>query len=70
MIRDRLALRAGVSYATRAVPSEYMTIGVWPVRKVSLHFGATMVFGRWRASIAYAHLFYQPTEVPVGSGAW
>ncbi len=68
VLRERLALRAGFSYATRAVPTEYMSIQYWPVRKIGLHFGLTSAFGRYRVSLAYAHLFYESINVPVGSG--
>jgi hypothetical protein len=68
VIRDRLALRAGISYATRAAPIEYMNTAAWPVRKVGLHAGVTVGFGRYRLTGAYTHLFFEPIEVPVGAG--
>ena len=68
IIQERLALRAGASYATRAAPLEYMNIDYMPVQKLGLHFGATMAFGRYRLTAAYAHLFYQEIVVGVGEG--
>lgn len=68
LIRERLALRAGASYATRAVPLEYMNIDYMPVQKLGLHLGATMAFGSYRLTAAYAHLFYQELVVGVGDG--
>jgi hypothetical protein len=50
------------------VPQEYMNIDVWPIQKIGLHLGATMAFDRLRLSIAYAHLFYERVQVPLGSG--
>jgi hypothetical protein len=68
VLPGRLALRAGVSYATRAVPIETMSIVAWPVQKVGLHVGVTAAFGQYKLSLAYAHLFYQQIDVPLGSG--
>jgi long-subunit fatty acid transport protein len=67
-IRDKLSLRVGLSYESRAVPDPYMNIDAWPVEKLGLHFGATLAVGRVRVSLAYAHLFYQSVEVRVGQG--
>jgi long-subunit fatty acid transport protein len=68
VVPGRLALRAGVSYATRAVPVEYMSIVAWPLQKVGLHLGATVAFGRFRTTLAYAHLFFRSIQVPLGAG--
>jgi hypothetical protein len=68
-IPERMTLRAGVSYATRAVPVETMNIDYWPVEKLGIHVGATFAFlERFKVHLAYAHLFYQATEVAVGTG--
>jgi long-chain fatty acid transport protein len=69
IVRGRLAVRAGMSYASSAVRLEYMNIDVWPVQKIGLHLGATMAFDNLKLSFAYAHLFYERVQVPVGTGA-
>lgn len=68
VLPERLTVRAGVSYATRAVPVRYMNIDYWPVEKISMHLGTTVAFGRYKLHAAYAHIFYQPVEVAVGTG--
>jgi long-subunit fatty acid transport protein len=66
---EKLAMRLGVSYETRAVPPEYMNIDVWPVAKLGFHAGATLALGdRYRITAAYSHVFYQSVEVAVGEG--
>ncbi|MDB4987629.1 MAG: hypothetical protein JWN04_2807 [Myxococcaceae bacterium] len=65
---DKLTLHAGLSFATSAVSPAYMGIDSWPMRKVGLHTGVTVIFGRTHLTLAYAHLFYQRVEVPVGTG--
>ncbi len=68
-VPERVTLRAGISYATRAVPVETMNIDYWPVAKLGLHLGATLAFlERFKVHVAYAHMFYQATEVAVGTG--
>jgi hypothetical protein len=69
VIRDRLSLRAGVSYATAAVPNEFMNIDYWPVRKIGLHLGATIGFmDRFKITAGYAHIFFDKVTVPLGTG--
>lgn len=68
VVRSRLALRGGLSYASSAVPLEYMNIDVWPVRKVGVHLGATLAFGPAKLSVGYAHIFFESVQVPEGYG--
>jgi len=68
VIRSRLALRAGASYQSSAVYTEYMNIDAWPVEKIGLHAGVSVAFGRLKLSAAYAHLFYETVDVAVGTG--
>jgi hypothetical protein len=68
VLPGRLALRAGVSYMSRAVPRQFMNIDYWPVQKIGLHAGTTVAFERWRVAVAYSHLFYETIDVPVGYG--
>ncbi len=68
VIRDRLAVRAGVSYMSRATLRSYMNIDYWPVAKTGLHAGATVAFGDLRLSVAYTHLIYESINVSIGDG--
>lgn len=68
VVPARLALRGGLSYSSSAVPLEYMNIDVWAVRKIGLHLGATLAFGKTKLSVGYAHLFYESVQVAPGEG--
>ncbi len=68
LVPSRLALRAGASFASRAVPLPTMNIDFWPVRKLGMHLGATLALAAYRLSLGYAHLFYQPVIVSRGTG--
>lgn len=69
LIPERFSIRAGVSYATRAVPVKYMNIDYWPVKKLGLHVGASLAFAeRFKVHVAYARLIYQTTDVAVTTG--
>lgn len=67
-VPGRFAFRLGVSYETRAVPVEYMNIDSVPIAKLGLHVGGTIAFGNVKLSIGYAHLFFQPVDVGLGTG--
>jgi long-subunit fatty acid transport protein len=68
ILPGKLSARAGVSWASSAVPVKYMNIDYWAIEKLGVHVGASMRFGRFLISAAYAHLFYQEVEVAVGTG--
>lgn len=68
VLRDRLTLRAGISLASAAVATPYMSIDAWPVRKLGLHGGLTLRLGDYRLSLAYARLLYDAVSVRVGEG--
>jgi len=69
VIQDRLSIRAGGSFATRAVRPEFMNIDYMPVQKIGLHLGATLKFQeRYKATVAYSHLFFEQIDVPLGTG--
>lgn len=68
VIAERLALRAGVSFETNAVPTQYMNIDAWPVQKFGAHVGVTAAYKRARFTLAYSHVFYQRITVPIGTG--
>jgi hypothetical protein len=63
-----LALRLGVSYESRAVPLQYMSIDYWPVQKLGIHAGLTGAIGPIKLSVGYAHFFNQTLTVLVGTG--
>lgn len=63
-----LALRAGLGFETSAVPAKNMNIDYWPVQKVALSLGATLKLATWRLSVAYAHVFNETVNTPVGQG--
>lgn len=68
LVPERLAIRGGVSYASRAADPRYMNIDYWPVEKIGLHAGATVAVGRLKVTVGYAHFFYETLFVPVGAG--
>jgi long-chain fatty acid transport protein len=68
VVPSRLAVRAGLSYASSAVRQELMAIDAWPVQKIGVHLGATMAFDKLRVSLAYAHVFFEQVSVPAGTG--
>lgn len=68
VLRSLLAVRAGLSYESRAMRTPFMNIDYFPMNRVGLHFGATVQFGMLRVTIAYAHMFYERRTVDVGAG--
>jgi len=63
-----LAVRAGIAYETRGVPIKNMNIDYWPVQKTALHIGLTWRVSAVDLSAAYAHIFCETIDVPVGQG--
>jgi hypothetical protein len=68
VLADRLTLRLGGSYATRAVDPAYMNLDYFPVRKIGAHLGGTLKLNNYRFTLAYAHFFMEEIVVPVGTG--
>lgn len=68
VIPSFLAVRAGLGYESSAVPSKNMNIDYWPVQKYTLSLGGTVKLKSWKISAAYAHVFNQTVNVPVGTG--
>jgi long-subunit fatty acid transport protein len=68
VLPQRLAVRAGLGYESRGVPTNNMNLDYWPVQKVSLSLGATVKLGRWKIHAAYAHVFNEQVNVKVGEG--
>jgi long-subunit fatty acid transport protein len=68
VLPGRLTLRGGASWASSATPIEYMNIDYWPVQKIGMHFGASVAVSNIKIHAAWAHLFYQPVNVAVGTG--
>jgi hypothetical protein len=66
---DVLSLRAGASYAPRAMTPGFANIDfAMPIQKIGVHVGATLKLDRYRMTVAYAHLFYETIDVPLGTG--
>lgn len=64
------AARIGLSYESRAVPTNNLSLDYWPVRKIGLHLGASWrIIERVDVHFAYAHLFGETVTVPIGRGA-
>lgn len=68
VVPEMLALRLGFSYESRAIPVEYMNIDAFAVGKLGIHVGGTLALGPVRLSAGYAHVFFQPIDVGVGTG--
>lgn len=57
IIPGYISARAGLSYETKGVESGFEQIDFQPFQRFGLHVGATMRFGNFDLSLAYAHLF-------------
>ena len=68
VIPSFLAVRAGLGFESSAVPAKNMNIDYWPVQKFTLSLGATVKLKSWKLHAAYAHVFNQTVNVPVGKG--
>jgi long-chain fatty acid transport protein len=68
VLADLLAVRAGLSYESSAIPTAYMNIDSFAVTRFGLHAGGTVKLGNLKLSIAYAHIFFGSVSVPVGEG--
>ena len=61
-------MRLGFSYSSNAVKPGYMNIDAFPVQKIGLHAGLSLQAGPQKITLAYAHIMYKDTTVPVGTG--
>jgi hypothetical protein len=61
-------LRFGGSFATSATEKAYMNTDYMPVQKYGAHIGATLALANYKVTLAYAHIFFQTVDVPVGTG--
>jgi hypothetical protein len=68
IMQSFLAVRAGFSYESSAMRTAYANLDYYPVNRYGLHAGASIVLGIATLSIAYAHIFYNQLNVPVGRG--
>jgi hypothetical protein len=68
VIQSLLAVRAGISYESSAVPAKNMNLDYWPVQRVTLSCGATVKLSDWKLSLAYAHAFNETVTTRVGTG--
>jgi long-chain fatty acid transport protein len=68
LIPDAVSMRLGLSYSSNAVKPGYMNIDAYAVQKIGLHAGLSLQNGNQRITLAYAHIIYKDTTVPVGTG--
>lgn len=68
IVPDAFALRLGGSFATSATEKGYMNTDYMPVQKIGAHIGATIAVATYKITLAYAHVFFQTVDVPVGQG--
>jgi hypothetical protein len=68
LIPEAMSMRLGLSYSSNAVKPGYMNIDAYAVQKIGLHAGISVQSGNKKLTLAYAHIFYKDTTVPVGTG--
>ncbi len=69
IVPETFSLRLGGSFATSATEKAYMNIDYMPVQKYGAHVGGTLALGgSYKVTLAYAHIFFQTTDVPLGTG--
>jgi long-subunit fatty acid transport protein len=68
LIPEAHSMRMGLSHSSNAVRPGYMNIDTFAVQKVGLHAGISLQNGNKKITLAYAHIFYRDTTVPVGTG--
>ena len=69
VVPERFTFRLGASFSPRAMPIGYANIDyAMPIQKIGIHVGSTLAVGKYRISVAYAHLFYETIDVPLGQG--
>jgi hypothetical protein len=68
VLRERLAVRAGFGYEKRALPKKNMNIDYWAVTRYNLSVGSTLQLGRWKLTVAYAHVFHEDVDLALGQG--
>jgi long-subunit fatty acid transport protein len=68
VLQDFLAVRAGLGFETKGVPTQNMNLDYWPLQKTTVSIGATVKLGRWKIHAAYARVFNQTVDVKVGEG--
>lgn len=68
VVPEKFTLRLGGSFATSATEIAYMNTDYMPVQKIGAHAGFTVAVATYRITLAYAHVFYQTVDVPLGQG--
>jgi hypothetical protein len=69
IVPETFSMRLGASYAPRAMNTSYANIDyAMPIQKIGVHAGLTVALGNYRVTLAYAHLFYETIDVPLGTG--
>jgi hypothetical protein len=59
----RFAVRAGLSYETRASDLRYLTMDFMPLQRLGVHLGGTVRLGDVDFDFAYAHIFQETVTV-------
>jgi long-chain fatty acid transport protein len=59
----RTALRAGISYETSAIPTEWVSPLTVDTNKVQIGGGAGLFIGKWRLDAAFSYIFAPDVEV-------
>lgn len=68
-IPGRLALRAGAWYESNGIGDGYANVDFFIPRRIGVTGGVTARFGRFDLSVAYAHVFFDDVDNPVGQAA-
>ncbi|MET0343164.1 MAG: outer membrane protein transport protein [Polyangiales bacterium] len=68
VLAERLAVRLGVAYESRAVDPKNLTLDYWPLSRFTLSLGATVAVANVRIHAGYAHVFQESVDVAVGEG--
>lgn len=68
LLPNRLAIRLGYGFESRAVPVRNMNIDYWPVSKHLISLGATFRVSVIDLHVAYAHVINETITVPVTAG--
>lgn len=69
VLPGRLALRTGAWYESNGIGAGYANVDFFIPRRIGVTGGVTARFGRFDLSVAYAHVFFDEVDNPVGQAA-
>lgn len=69
VLPGRLALRTGAWYESNGIGQGYANVDFFIPRRIGVTGGVTARFGRFDLSVAYAHVFFDDVDNPVGQAA-